>query len=376
MKIRLLYSSELKQAADLSDLVFGKPGQPSMGKSFPALFQPGISHSYGAFTDEGELVAFMGLAPDVMRIGEARLNVFSIGSVCTHPDYRGQNLASTLLAECMKHAQRSGASLVFVSGGRSLYRRADCYDFGRVHYAMLDNGSASALLQPDTDHWSISPMQPEDTFGISGIISGTSPAYEQGPAQLLTLLGSSAIADITLMRQETLIARRNGTVEAFLAAAVPTVQPSVPAGEPAKAVEWGGHPQAVARLLAETLQRQSAQRLEVPVPWQEQTLLNLLQQAGAAVKSGPNSGTVWIADAQSLLTQCSPLLKVDWKSFIRIEEAAGGRSYTLTNKGQELVLDDSGLLSLLFDPESPHLAWAPEAFGTIPLPYLAGLHYI
>lgn len=145
MKIRLLNSNELQQAADLSDLVFGKPGQPSMGKSFPALFHPGVSHSYGAFTDEGELVAFMGLAPDVVRIGEARLNVFSIGSVCTHPDFRGQNLASTLLAECMDHARRSGASLVFVSGGRSLYRRAGCYDFGRVHYAMLDRSSAAAF---------------------------------------------------------------------------------------------------------------------------------------------------------------------------------------------------------------------------------------
>ncbi|PQP87156.1 hypothetical protein [Paenibacillus sp. AR247] len=111
------------------------------------------------------------------------------------------------------------------------------------------------------------------------------------------------------------------------------------------------------------------------MPWQEQALLKLLQQAGAAVQSGPNSGTVWIADAHSLLTQCSPLLKVDWKSFIRIDEA-GGRSYTVTNKGQELVLDDSSLLSLLFDPESPHLAGAPKDFCTIPLPYLSGLHYI
>ncbi|OXL85368.1 hypothetical protein BCV73_21425 [Paenibacillus sp. SSG-1] len=375
MKIRLLNSNELQQAADLSDLVFGKPGQPSMGKSFPALFHPGVSHSYGAFTDEGELVAFMGLAPDVVRIGEARLNVFSIGSVCTHPDFRGQNLASTLLAECMDHARRSGASLVFVSGGRSLYRRAGCYDFGRVHYAMLDRGSAAALLQPDTDEWSISPMRPEDTFGISAILSGASPAYEQGPAQLLTLLGSSAIADITMMRQETLTARKDGAIAAFLAAAVPTAPESSTSGEPAKAVEWGGHPQAVARLLAEMLQRHRIQRLEVPVPWQEQALLKLLQQAGAAVQSGPNSGTVWIADAHSLLTQCSPLLKVDWQSFIRIDEA-GGRSYTVTNKGQELVLDDSGLLSLLFDPESPHLAGAPEDFCTIPLPYLSGLHYI
>lgn len=375
MNIRQLLPNELKQAAELSDLVFQRPGQNSMGKSFPALFHPGISHSYGAFTDEGSLVAYMGMAPDVIRIGGARLNVFSIGSVCTHPDYRGQNLASSLLTECKEHAIRSGASLIFVSGGRSLYRRAGCHDFGRIQYAKLDASAAAKLMPPDTGEWKVRPMKSEDTFGISRIISDTSPAYEQGPAQLLTLLGSSAISDISLMSQVTLVADKDSVIEAFLVAAVPD-QVSSPGNEPARTVEWGGNAQVLPQLLAEMFRRHPVHIMVIPVPWQEQELLVQLQQSGIETESAANSGTVWIANAAALLYQCSPCLPVDWKSFIHIQETANGSTFTITKDNEELVLDDSGLLSLLFDPESPHKVWAPDTFNTIPMPYLSGLHYI
>ncbi|MEC0372547.1 GNAT family N-acetyltransferase [Paenibacillus chibensis] len=376
MIIRICLPHELEEAAALSDFVFRQPDQQSMGSIFPYLFQPGISQSYGAFTEEGQMVAFMGMVPEVIRVGSARLNVYGLGSVCTHPEYRGQNLASRLLEACMLHAKRSGASLVFVSGDRSLYTRAGCRYIGRIRYAALDS-SASAALQAEIQNqdWTLRSMMPEDVFAVSALLEAAQTGYEQGPAQLLKLLGAGAIPDIYRLQAQAFVAVKNGRVQAFAVAAVHAADGSSASDskEPAHAVEWAGDMQGCALLFAEMLQRFPAEQMIVPVPWQQERLLELLTSAGADVTDGRNSGTVWLAGAGSLLSQCAPLLPPILDSLLKLQ---GDGSYLITDGKREETIDDDGLLSLLFDPESPHLALAPKAFRTIALPYLSGLHFV
>ncbi|MWV46935.1 GNAT family N-acetyltransferase [Paenibacillus sp. HJL G12] len=379
MNIRKVLSHELGEAAALSDFVFRQPDQKSMGTLFPYLFQPGISHSYGAFTEEGTMVAFMGMVPEVIRAGDARLQVFGLGSVCTHPDYRGQNLASRLLEECMAHAKRSGASLVFISGDRSLYMRSGCQYFGRVAFAALNQSAASVLEASRTEEWTIRSMQPEDIFQVSALFSAARTGYEQGPAQLLALMGASAIPDIYRLEPQMLVAMKNGRIEAFAVAAVHSEdeRSTASSDEPSRAVEWAGDVQGCSLLLAEMYRRFPAKEMIIPVPWQQKKLLELLKASGASITSGRNSGTVWIADAASLLTQCSPLLPEFWNSVFRVSgDPEQERAYTLRKGEKDLQWDDNDLLSLLFDPESPHVSMAPDGFTTIPLPYLSGLHFV
>lgn len=379
MNIRKVLPHELGEAAALSDFVFRQPDQQSMGRIFPYLFNPGISQSYGAFTEEGKIVAFMGLVPEVIRVGSARLCVFGLGSVCTHPDYRGQNLASKLLEECMEHAKRSGASLVFVSGDRSLYMRSGCQYFGHVHSAAL-NHSASLSLQASTvDGWTLRNMEPEDIFAVTELFASAQAGYEQGPAQLLALLGASPIPDIYRLNPQAFVAIKDGRIQAFALAAVHSadVQSTAASEEPSRAVEWAGDVQGCARLFAEIYNRFPSKQMILPIPWQQEEMLKLLQASGAEVTEGRNSGTVWIADASSLLNQCSSLLPDSWGSIFHCNASLDQeRSYMITKGDRELQLDDSGLLSLLFDPKSPHKPMAPEGFRTIPLPYLSGLHFV
>ena len=51
------------------------------------------------------------------------IDVGSLGSVCTHPDYRGRGLAGSLLAHVENELRAQGVDLLYVSGGRSLYLR-------------------------------------------------------------------------------------------------------------------------------------------------------------------------------------------------------------------------------------------------------------
>lgn len=87
MQLRLIKPAELDQAALLADSVFREPGATSMKELFPLIFRPGLSHSYAAIADDGTVAAFMGLVPSTIKTGDAFLNVFSIGAVCTDPAF-------------------------------------------------------------------------------------------------------------------------------------------------------------------------------------------------------------------------------------------------------------------------------------------------
>ncbi|AIQ33985.1 hypothetical protein R50345_04615 [Paenibacillus sp. FSL R5-0345] len=355
MQLRLIKPAELDQAALLADSIFREPGAISMKELFPLIFRPGLSHSYAAITEDGTVAAFMGLVPSTIKTGDAILNVFSIGAVCTAPAFRGQGLAGQLLEKCQAHAAEAGASLIFVSGDRSLYTRAGCVPFGGTQFAELNEGSAQALAAAAGEEWTLRPMQPGDFFAVNRLLNERDTGHVYSPGELALLLGTEAYAGVLGLAQRTLVAVRDGSIEGFAAVAVPAAA-DVPAPSTATAVEWAGQPSAVAALLAKAALCGGVGALQVPVPWQERGLLALLREADASLSAGANSGTVCIADRAALLRQTE-----------------GCR------KGHDLssVQDDKELISLLFDPASPlHTSDPSGESEAIPLPYMSGLHFI
>lgn len=356
MQLRLINHTEIDQAALLANSIFREHGGASMKELFPLIFSPGFIHSHAAITEDGTVAAFMGLVPSTIKAGGAYLNVFHIGAVCTSPAFRGQGLAGQLLQLCQEHAAKAGASLVFVSGDRSLYTRAGCVPFGGTQTAELSVDTAQSLAAAAGDTWTLRPMQQVDFFAVNQLLNEREAGHVYSPGELALLLGSKAYASVLGLSQRTLVAVRGGSIEGFAAVGIPAAA-AVPSPSPATAIGWAGQPGAVAALLAKAALCSSAGTLQVPVPWQERGLLALLQAAGASVSAGANSGTVCIADRQALLrqTEGSRRCKIDLSS----------------------ALDDRELISLLFDPASPLLASnSPEAPDTIPLPYMSGLHFI
>lgn len=357
MQLRLIQTTELDQAAALADRVFRSAGEASMKDLFPLIFRPGFSHSYAAVAEDGTLAAFMGLVPSTIKTSSVHLNVFFIGAVCTDPAFRGQGLAGQLLKLCQAHATKAGASLIFVSGDRSLYTRAGCVPFGGTQYAELTASSAGALTAAAGGAWKLRPMQPGDFFAVSRLLDEREAGHVHSPGELALLLGAGAYAGALRLSQRTLVAERDGSIEGFAALAVHAAA-GEPAPNPATALEWAGQPLAVAALLAKATMCCGDGTLQVPVPWQERSLLALLRDAGASIASGANSGTVCIADRDELLRQ-----------------TAGFRSDY--NIDLSSIQDDKELLSLLFDPAGPLVsADLPDTPGAIPLPYMAGLHFI
>jgi GNAT superfamily N-acetyltransferase len=381
MEIRLVTNDELEQAIRLADDIFRKPGQSSMGTSFPLLFNPGLSHSYGAFED-GRLVSFMGLVPFVIHVGKAQLNVFSMGAVCTHPEYRGQGIAGQLLDRCKQHADEAGAALLFISGDRSLYTRVHCYPFGRTERFTLDaesaarlkTAAAAAALQAGDSPLVLRPFEAADAFALHTAAAAREVAYAQSVSDLARLIDAEAYASCIRLTHQTLVAARGtGSVESF--AVIATPGHSADGNKPPTAIEWAGPASCVGALLADAVERWNLPQLEIPVGWHEQQLIQLLREAAVPSVTKANSGTVYAVNAQRILDQAAANRLIEGQQLDLDLTAEQDGTYRLAAGDTSISLTPSELVSLLFDPESPHKPSIP-GWSAIPLPYTSGLNYI
>ncbi|MGX9707467.1 GNAT family N-acetyltransferase [Laceyella tengchongensis] len=377
--VRLLHADELKTAVRLSDETFRTSSQPSMAQAFPHVFSSSLGQSYGAFAD-GRLVSFVGLVPSVVRIGRARLNVYSIGSVCTHPDYRGKGIAGLILRRILAHIDEAEASLLLVSGYGPLYERIDCFRFGTVTRFMIGSDSASEIVRnasADADVH-LRELGPTDWFKVTELARKREVRFEQSVWDIATLMEAEANASCMNLRHRVLIAEEEGQVKAFAVVAVPADEG---AATPALAIEWAGEPRLVALALAHAVKRYRLGRLDAPVLWHEAELAQALAPAEHGAEQ--NLGTVRIVHPERLIQQLRPYLQEKHQRLgasLEVQALPNGRA-ELRLDGEKVILDAQAFVSLLFDPASHtnhlqgSLSVLKELFP-IPLPYAGGLNYV
>ncbi|OWA34319.1 hypothetical protein B9G55_18580 [Saccharibacillus sp. O16] len=405
---RLMQPHELEEAAALADSVFRGDRKPSMSDMFPRLFAPRMTHSYGAFTEDGSLGAFMGLAPSTLRVeNKARIRAFSVGSVCTAPEQRGAGLAGQLLKRCIAHARAAEAPLIFVSGDRSLYLRAGCTPFGRTANVILRGLGAEpqaastfqAAMQDSLAFRSAlyAPAPPptlvmrdagiKDLMRLHELHASGSTIFEEGAAGLSDLLAAAAYCGVLGLEQRIILASIEGKSVAYAVFGVPPQPPTGATDEadpqasdsgsasshPPTVIAYGGAPHHAADLLSCIATNEGLNELHVPVPWQDEKLLSLLQLHAAGVSSSfaSNAGTVLILDPETLLNQAQPLWSRPWQEALQTD----GRG-NLFAAPTERQIERSEWAALLFDPQYPRPDDIPGWLTPIPLPYLYGLDYI
>lgn len=379
--IRLLTQEETSQAVQLADLIFRDKEQVSMQSGFPYLYSQTFAHSFGVF-EQDQLVAFMGLLPSVVHSGPAALTTFSLGSVCTHPDSRGHGHASQMLAEVQQHIDRAGASLLFVSGTRSLYRRAECHPFGEVKRFELGPEQA-AFIQAQSADISYRRADSYDMFRLHELASSRPVRFDQSIWDFAGLASAEAYATCVKLKQDLFVAERNGEMIAFLAAALPQqLRPK----QPPFAVEWAGDAEAIVGLLAYAMEYGHTDTLSIPVSWHELDLLDRLKAIpDVTIRSEHNLGTIYIVNAKRLLHQLRPYLQAQDSALgdqLQIEKHEETGSYMLSLPAlPDLLLTAEELVSVLFLPNCAYKVpkeWEAAAakLFPVPLPYTGGLNYI
>lgn len=356
--IRLLQDNEFDAAIRLADSTFRDDEHKSMGDAYPFVFSPSLKQSYGAFVNN-ELVAFMGFVPAIVQAGEARLHIYSVGAVCTHPDARGNGYASRLISSVFEHADQAGASLVLVSGNRSLYTRAGCYPFGRMKKYTLNQGNMTHIPSSAEDTGTrIREWRPTDLFKLVEIMRTRTAYYEQSVTDLAALNYAEAFASNVKMRHTVLVAERQGEAVAFAIMAMAGEQASLSARNPF-VVEWAGEAQATAAILAYAIRKFNIPNLDIRVNWFETDLMKMLVPIPA--ESERNSGTIHMVNADHLCKQLAPY----WR-------ARAATDFDLAKMLQDM--DAAERMDFLFDPNFREEGRHPAL--PIPFPHTVGLNYV
>ncbi|WP_152396813.1 GNAT family N-acetyltransferase [Paenibacillus guangzhouensis] len=379
VEIRQLESKqEWNEAIALSDATFRDHDHRSMGEAYPFVFSSSLGQSYGAFVD-GQLVSFMGLVPAVIRIGPASLQVYSLGSVCTHPDYRGQGIAGDILNEIFTHIDRAEASLLFVSGGRSLYSRAGCYPFGSVVGYRYD---ASRLVGTECGvlhhQLIVREIQSTDWFQLHHLTQAESIRYEQSVWDLAQLIEAGAVASNMKQTMHSLVAEREGKIHAFIVYSVP----SAISQEGGPVVHHYAGDRAMIQLLFEqAIRTHVLSELNITVPAHDHSMQEQLKDVPHEDRKC--GGTLKMIRSERLLEQIRPYL------VERSQEIAAALTVSSQENGNTLIaigeqaveVTPEELMDVLFGSTAA-ISMEEEVrtlFSNvfpIPLPFNGGLNFI
>jgi predicted N-acetyltransferase YhbS len=377
--IRMMKQEDMAQAVKLSDDTFRDAEQSSMGTAFPYIFAESVNHmSYGAFAD-GRLVSFMGLVSWTIRIGaSSRLRVFSLGSVCTHPDFRKQGLASNILEKVLKFVKEAGGSLLLVSGYRSLYERAGCLTFGQFRRYTVDTAAAEAL-EGHLAGWGVRVRDAlrSDYFTMSELANARTTSFELSSESLASLVKAEPMTSCMKLKHKVLVAEYNGTLQGFVVVGV--------SSDPARnglVVESAGTQAVVAGLFGSAVREYGLCGLDIPVGWHEKELNGLL--AALPYNEEDNLGTVCVIDPPAFIAQLHPWLRTinrEKADQISLEENGDGQwLLRVGTDGEALELTSRQLATLIFGSTTDHegkvsvFGDAAEMFP-VPFPYSGGLCY-
>jgi predicted N-acetyltransferase YhbS len=355
---RLLQEGEFQQAIDLADKVFRKEGHSSMGIAFPQVFSAALNQSYGAFID-GKLVSFIGLVPSILHIEGAEVQAFSIGAVCTEPDYRKRGIANTLLQMIFEHVNKSGASVLFVSGNLPIYIKQDCNYYGSINQYKIHQ---DALHLEET--YSVRELQPFDWFQIRKLSHNRPIRYEQSIYELALLNESAGFASIFKMKHKVLVAEENQDLKAFLVFGIPYHEQ---VNVDSRVIEWGGDPQAIRSLLAEAF-KYDLNTLLVNIPAFDSALNQQLDSLEKVKESYP--GTMKLMNLDLLLTQLSSYFAGKVEIFNEDEEHK-----KLIFKQSSIVISNQELEDLILKGNTKFDSYLDTIFP-IPFPFPQGLNYV
>ncbi|WP_018758898.1 GNAT family N-acetyltransferase [Paenibacillus terrigena] len=375
---RLQSEQEWKEAIALSDATFRDHEHRSMGEAYPYVFSSSLGQSYGAFVD-GRLVSFMGLVPAVIRIGPAALNVYSLGSVCTHPDYRGQGIAGDILSEIFSHIDDADGTMLFVSGSRSLYSRAGCYPFGRVYGCRYDSSHLSSQeLREAIDHFVIREIQSTDWFQLHHLTQGESVRYEQSLWDLAQLIEAGAVASNRKHTMHSLVAEREGKVQAFIVYSIPTAASTEVSPE---VYHYAGDRATIHMLFERAMATLAAAGLNITVPAHDLEMQEQLKHVHHEERKC--GGTLKIIRSERLLEQLRPYLATQSSEVaeqIAVSSLENGHTWiTVGDRSVEVTPEE--LLDVLFGSNEAismeeELRTLLNHVFPVPLPFNGGLNFV
>jgi len=288
---------EFAQVLRLVNYVFREMNHqpPNMGRWYPLLFNQNNLENMRIILEDNKPVSHIGIVERELFIYGCKTKIGSIGSVCTHSEYRGRGFATILLKDSMKKMYRDGVDIVLISGGRGLYKRAGCGEVGNIFHFTVGAADREKFVDPDIE---IIPYQEKFLPEMVRTYQEKSVRFSRSLVDFRMVLRTGAAMN---REAETLLLQKDGQFWAYL---VMWVKPKV--GE---VVEYAGCRSAIMQSLKHIFAKYNLEQLSFNVPSQDRELIYLFNQKniGSTIQNIP--GTAKIINPHQLMDKLHPYME-------------------------------------------------------------------
>jgi predicted N-acetyltransferase YhbS len=367
---RAVRADELPAVVELSNTVFGEHGPHDMGRWFPTLFCRENLEHLRVFVDGGKPVALAGFTVNRVVTPGASFMVACIGSVCTLKSHQGRGLGTRLMDDCVATALSEGVTVLFISGGRGLYRRMDCIDAGRYRSVRVPRAAVRPASGREVREWRLA-----DVPRMAELYRAEPVRFERTTTEWYSFLRAGRAADHPCRTWVVSAPDRPGEIDAYLCGLEP-VQTSQ--GRAISVQEIAGSRDAVLAALGPVMDAMRADRSDVNVLGLDSGMAARAAQFNLEIVPRGFHGTVKVIDPPRLL----PALRRLVGSGVSIEAGADGLGFRLGTESFA-VRGLAEVTAFMFDsierlaarPGPGSLRSALDAVFPIPLPDY-GLNYI
>ncbi len=298
--------------------------------------------------DDGRPVSHIRTVYSDVLVYGCRFRVASIGSVSTHPDYRGRGYAGAVLEASLRRMEAKGAKVLIVSGNRGLYRRAHCVSAGRICEAavrpeQLDGPSAHVKVRRVSDHdWA--PL---------------APLHQTESVRFARPMGFMSDRPFwwNYDRPEIWLIETYGRPAAYVMLAPPW--DSDPAEAKQEVHEYAGSRAALVDALPAIFEAGKINEIRVRALGHDGELIHLLRKRNLKVMEEPLGGTHRIIDLPGLVAKLRPYLRerLEGRDMRRLSfEQEGDRcAIAYGEQRHELSLSEAAPL-VLGAPGAPQLS--------------------
>lgn len=380
---RAARADELDSVIAHANRVFRRGRQGGdMGREFPTLFCPDRLEQLRIFARDGQCVSLIGaVVSDVVLLG-CSLKVVCIGAVSTDEAHRGHGLAGRALDDAVRFAVGRGASIMLISGRRSLYVRRGAHSVGRRCVYRI----AADRLPPTDGELEVSEVTAETAAAALRLFEAEPIRFRRDEREYVCLLACGAVMN---RPGRTWLAGAADEPLAVLSANPPRDEP-----DESKALhvrECAGDRATVAAAAAKLARERNAAGVEIDAYTTDIALRRIGRDLGGECETASMSCTLKLLDAERLWADFAPLLAERLGQAAAAEvrvspEADELQIHTLTfERGGEQfeVRGAHEVTAALFGAdELDPLAAAPGPLGetlrrALPLPLpMYGLNYI
>lgn len=375
--------SELQIVIDLINQVFRPSSNfaPSMGEEFPLLLCKDNIDNMRVMVDNGKPVSDINYYKTNIHIEGSTINAASIGAVCTHPDYRGRNLASAILDDVEDRLRKDGTDVMLVSGSRSLYLRRGCTVVGGFLCSTLksfeDECFTGELVEYNKEYLPL----------MARIYNQESTRFHRSLYEFENILRGSTV-EWGNCSYKVYLVKNNGNFNGYIILQISNN--TIKSGE---LVEFAGDRESICGALVNAARTLGLSNITVYSSIYD-PINSCLMDIGAEMKDSHQLGTVKVINFTSLMEKLRPYfaqyLPMEINEALEFRESEN--TYLIDVMGEELKIEGQNDLNhLLFGNDRggkigdelieaingrPHVRQFVESVFPLPFPWAANLNYI